>query len=662
MFLAVVSATSLLNQEQLHMLHCVDRVLEQNLDPGTPLFVSLPTSPAQFNQRTFVDNAVRSNEHNLADAVLENINKKSRWPLLTARPDTPMPVDDVLYKHNSYVIFLWTETKSGDILESLESQMENIQAYTYSWNRRGRYVVFVTDLDIQHPQQLAMNISQLLWNTYSVMNVLIMISNDHSTGPEINSQSSQCVVEFYTWFPYEFGKCGQVENVILLDKWILGENKNSNPELFPEKVPRNLHQCPIKIYTNEFKPHIMPVCNMEAHGNSTCILRGTETEYIYLVGKGMNVNLSFLKLPQKDVAGKYFEGVQFVLDGKADVFMGVCPLHYLFNGFLDPTVPYIHTAMKWYVPCAGQLPRIGNILDVFDKFVWFATIIISLVTSLLFWAAANLSSYSAIKESNTYKLLRNNFYNVWSILLGQSVPKLPTTSQLRCTFFLFACFCFAMNTVFQTLFISYLVQPGYEKQIESFDEMKDSGILFVKHSSLDSISMLVSNDDVQKVRSPVEICSVFEQCMLRLIQKRDVITVALKSYAEYVDSTAGTNVNGKKSLCSIQENIGTISTAMYLSKGNPLLDKFNVYIQRSLEGGLGQKYVSEMAWNESLKKRSKSPEQDFDNEDGDTYFIFTIFHLKIGGYMLLFGYVLSSVVFVCELSSKCLITRFQHHT
>jgi hypothetical protein len=100
---------------------------------------------------------------------------------------------------------------------------------------------------------------------------------------------------------------------------------------------------------------------------------------------------------------------------------------------------------------------------------------------------------------------------------------------------------------------------------------------------------------------------------------------------------------------------------MYLSKGNPLLDKFNVYIQRSLEGGLGQKYVSEMAWNESLRKRSKSPEQDFENEDGDTYFVFTIFHLKIGVYLLVFGYILSSAVFVCELSSKYLITRFQHH-
>jgi hypothetical protein len=219
-----------------------------------------------------------------------------------------------------------------------------------------------------------------------------------------------------------------------------------------------------------------------------------------------------------------------------------------------------------------------------------------------------------------------------------------------------------MNTVFQTLFISYLVQPGYEKQIETFDEMKVSGILFAKHRSLDSLSLLLSRDDIEKVRSPVEICSAeFEQCLIRLIQKRDIITVAVQSYAEYVDSYAGRNVNGKKSLCSIQEDLGYVSSAMYLSKGNPLLDKFNVYIQRSLEGGLGEKYVSEMAWNESLRKRNKSPEQEFDNEDGKTYFIFTIFHLKIGFYLLLFGYVLSSAVFVCELLAKCLITRFQYY-
>jgi hypothetical protein len=656
MFLAVVSATRLLNQQQLHMLQCVDRVLEQNFLPGIPLFVSVPTSPTQFHQSTFVDNDSRDNEHNFADAVLENINKKRRWPLLTAKPETSMPDDDMPYKHNSYIIFLWTETNSSDVMESLELQMENIQAYTNSWNRRGRFVVLVTDLDIQYPQLLALNISQFLWTTYNVMDVLILISNNNLTGPEINSHCSHCVIEFYSWFPYESGKCGKVENVILLDKCIVGENESRNLELFPEKIPKNLHQCPLKIYANEYKPHIMPVCNMEAHGNRKCRLGGTEMDYIYFVGKAMNLNLSFINSPQQDVTGRYFEGIRFVLEGKADVVMGVYPLHYIINSYLDPTIPYVNTDVKWYVPCAGQLPRIGNILNVFDTFVWFVIIIVSILTALLLWTAATLSFYFGIKESKTYALLYNDVYYVWYILLGQPVTKLPTTSQLRCTFFLFVCFCFAMNIVFQSLFFSYLVEPGYEKQIESFDEMKDSGILFVKHPSIDTASTLLNYDDyLKQVHSPVEICAVFEQCILRLIHKRDIITVAVKSYADYINSNAGVSVKGKKSLCYIEENIMYINLAMYLAKGNPLLDQFNVHIQRALEGGLGEKYISELAWKESLNKRSKSTGQDFVNENEDTYFKFTTFHLKIGFYLLLFGCFLSSAVFVCELSSKWLI-------
>ena len=656
--LDISSATCLLNQEQFHILRCVTSVIEGSFARESPLFVSTPTSRPRFYQRALNGDSLSSNEHSLVDAVLEHINQKTCWSLLTVRPDTSIEDDDMSYKYNSYLIFLWSETDGDNVLESLEIQLQNTEDYTNPLNSRGRFIVFVTVTDVQNPQSLARNISELLWNNYRIMNVLIMVRNDHVTQSDTNSQCSYCVIEFYTWFPYESGKCGQVDTVVLLDKWILGENQSTNRALFPEKVPTNLHKCPIKIYANEYEPHIMSECKTEAHGNVTCRLRGAEMEYIYLVGEAMNLTLSFLKLSTKDITGQYLEGIDFVLDGKADVIMGSCPLHPFITAFLEPTVPYIYTAIKWYVPCAGKLPRMGNILGVFDTVVWLAIVIVSIFTAIVFWSTARLSSHSSTNETNAYKFLHNDFYTVWSILLGQSVNKLPVTSKVRYTFFLFVCFCFAMNTVFQTLFISYLVEPGYEKQIESFDEMKDSGILFAKHPSVDSISFLVSDDDIQKVRSPVVICSEYKECMLRLIQKRDVITVTIKSYAEYIDSIAGTHVNGKKSLCSIQENIGSISLAMYLAKGNPLLDKFNVYIRRSLEGGLGQKYMSELAWNGSLSQRSK---QEFDNENGDRYFIFTTFHLKIGFSLLLCGYVLSSAVFVCELSSKRFITRSYHH-
>ena len=274
--LDISSATCLLNQEQFHILRCVTSVIEGSFARESPLFVSTPTSRPRFYQRALNGDSLSSNEHSLVDAVLEHINQKTCWSLLTVRPDTSIEDDDMSYKYNSYLIFLWSETDGDNVLESLEIQLQNTEDYTNPLNSRGRFIVFVTVTDVQNPQSLARNISELLWNNYRIMNVLIMVRNDHVTQSDTNSQCSYCVIEFYTWFPYESGKCGQVDTVVLLDKWILGENQSTNRALFPEKVPTNLHKCPIKIYANEYEPHIMSECKTEAHGNVTCRLRGAE--------------------------------------------------------------------------------------------------------------------------------------------------------------------------------------------------------------------------------------------------------------------------------------------------------------------------------------------------------------------------------------------------
>jgi len=45
-------------------------------------------------------------------------------------------------------------------------------------------------------------------------------------------------------------------------------------------------------------------------------------------------------------------------------------------------------------------------------------------------------------------------------------------------FFVFVLYCFAISTVFQTFLASALVDPGYENQLISLDEILDSGIEF----------------------------------------------------------------------------------------------------------------------------------------------------------------------------------------
>ena len=50
------------------------------------------------------------------------------------------------------------------------------------------------------------------------------------------------------WFPFKLGWCGEVEDFILLDKWVFENNGriSENAHLYPAKVPNNLMSCPLK--------------------------------------------------------------------------------------------------------------------------------------------------------------------------------------------------------------------------------------------------------------------------------------------------------------------------------------------------------------------------------------------------------------------------------
>jgi hypothetical protein len=59
-----------------------------------------------------------------------------------------------------------------------------------------------------------------------------------------------------------------------------------------------------------------------------------------------------------------------------------------------------------------------------------------------------------------------------------SVPQQPTNSTLRVFFFLYVCFSFAISTVLQAFFVSYLVEPMYEKKLETLDNLQNSDVVY----------------------------------------------------------------------------------------------------------------------------------------------------------------------------------------
>jgi hypothetical protein len=62
---------------------------------------------------------------------------------------------------------------------------------------------------------------------------------------------------------------------------------------------------------------------------------------------------------------------------------------------------------------------------------------------------------------------------------------MPKTWKLRIFFLIYVCYSFAMSTVFQAFFVSFLVEPGYGGKISTFQELLDSSVNYGFNAVID---------------------------------------------------------------------------------------------------------------------------------------------------------------------------------
>ena len=111
-------------------------------------------------------------------------------------------------------------------------------------------------------------------------------------------------------------------------------------------------------------------------------------------------------------------------------------------------------------------------------------------------------------------------------------------------------------------------------------------------------------------------------------------------------------VDVEKIICPFDEVVMSTGLIMLFKKGNPLLDRFNILMRRYLEAGL-----MERTWAELQHRAALTGGGRFTKADGDEFFPVSLSHVMPAFVVLLVGTVLSSVVFVGELSVKCLCKR-----
>ena len=656
---AVALTHSTLTTDQLHTVQCVWTVANRHFAPGRPLVVSLPRTTPDVVRSDLSDPLPQKDDLQTVNFILGKLHKGTRWPIELFRPSGD-DIADTSVLHHSYILFVWNEEGSS-LNETLENQLENLK-YSTSWNPRGRFLVVATGSSNEPAHLLAAHLCSILWQVARIVNVVVLIPNQFAYRP-LHAVSSTKTTEadrlnFYTWFPFKLGRCAEVQDVILVDEWVFENNGRllENAHLYPTKVPKYFMGCPVKVGTLGINPVVIITENYtNVDGNAAYKLTGLSIDILKLLCEKMNLTVIFLE-PSLNFEF-YSYGKQFAeLDeGLSDIFAGFIPLSPLVvTSSFDPTIPYLYGNYKMLVPCPKAIPGTEKVLTTFSLSVWLTIGLVLLLTTAVFWCAGNGPYRSVCNETHTYQSLSNCFQNAWAVLVAVSVPQQPTASSLRVFFFLYVCFCFSISTVFQAFFVSYLVEPMYEKKIETLDELLDSDVFWGNRPALNLDMNPATYPEIVRFLEHKKLkddCSLMRKCVERMITKGDIAVITNPSFPDSVAREMGTAGVGKI-FCYLDETLMSAYITMLFKKGNPLLERFSILMRRYLEAGLQLRLWSEQKHLALLTGGGR-----FTEADGDGFFAFSISYLMPAFVVLLVGTVLSSVVFVGELIVNCLCKR-----
>jgi hypothetical protein len=428
-----------------HPVTCIKTITEQFSDPARTLVVSLPSDGhladpaldfAAFS-RVFGDRA-STQQVSTFTHLLQELHGLHR-PVVISGPGTemcqpvpkitPIPtvppdfsehtfaVPGLCYFHDKYDSYiLWTNG-------TLNRQLQQLKAYTDSWNPRGKFLVVVDRIS-----EVATVLEEM--RQWQVLNVVALVPADGDPN----------TFDLYTWFPYQppSGECGKLRETILLTKCTAkGGHLLRNVSLFPTKIPKDLAGCPITVSTIPSEPHVMTsIDGADQHPDAgVTYADGLDIRIINFVNERLNASLRFLPPPDGDWMIVYdnftLGGIAGdVVHGRADV--GMCGTTYAFVMVrdLDLTVPYATLDALFVVPRAKQHPRWSSITRVFDLPIWLLLITVMIVAAVVMLF---LTKYGAKygEEIPGYRSMSGCLSSAWAVMLGVPVPRQPRSAPMR---------------------------------------------------------------------------------------------------------------------------------------------------------------------------------------------------------------------------------------
>jgi hypothetical protein len=410
--------------------------------------------------------------------------------------------------------------------------------------------------------------------------------------------------------------------------------------------------CPIKVSTIGFEPFVVIVGNhTQRDGSIVFDLGGVMVDIFLKSMTKMNLSVVFLAPNVYLSVDSFMKALSEQKGGLSDILIGFVPMLPIVTqpGFVF-TTPFVGTQFALFLPCPSRIYRMGKLFSIFTLSVWLTLALAFMLTSATFWYLENKPYLAESRKLTTVTAASLPIYNAWAILMAVSVPRIPNAWTHRILFLFYVCFCFAIVTIVQTSFVSYLVEPGYGRAIKTVQEAIDSDLIhpyhpFVRHF-LDALDYEAY--EVQFPATTQEQCLDLFECTKRLITQRDVALINAALNVRYIASALGF-VDYSKVICYVEDSTIHVHSAGVMQTGSPFLNRLNKLIRRYFECGLMERQLANVFFLGHLSSMGR--DKLVDDTQG-AFFVFTLQHLRAAFTVLILGHTFSFFVFIYEVIRK----------
>jgi len=634
-------------------MRCLTHISHRYFAPGRSLLIS---SPASYRD--------------VQTELITATQKTSIWPVVvTVDGNISIPKNsDFINTDGSYIILIPDGNISSLAAEISGLGIESFR-YTRLWNSEARFVVAGAN-------EFSMSQQKAIFHFFSKLRIYncIIVSRQHyeidkeiSRPIKVNDVETDRKLGMYTWFPYKSkDRCTEVGDITLLDSWVISaqENFTKNTDLFPGKMSKSFRRCPMKAVVLNGHSYFTTnyVYYKDSNGNIGKYIEGVEYDLLKIILEQMNMTLFHVSTPEgfENEGSSEVKNLGLDMYGKEiDIALGNFGTHCLVDSFFDITNIYYMMRIRWYVPCSDKYPRWSSIFRVLSVELWLLLIIL-IVTAAI--SITLVGRYTCMSEWQGYKTLISSLINVWAVFLGVSVSTMPRAASLRSLFLAWVCFSLAFSTVFQVFLTTFLIDSGYKTPIQNMDELFASGIKLVYPPSYSFVFEKGDEKEASNVNRSTANCPSFDVCVDWAKYQKNVSILLLDKVAD--DNYARGNFVGENSeplLCRLEDGVVySYGQAMVMFHGDPLLKRINEIIDRVVEAGLYNYWISLKMNLRKIFSRKIAIVHPLDG-----YYSFKLYHMQPAFYLLLMGWCISALCFMVEFlydralnKGKCILNLF----